>query len=254
MRGTIRLFARVKPGRFLEPNTPTGLTGLFTHPAPRSTLIYLYSSTLDKLKHLPEASVYRQSTESLTRHRLKVVESIKPEGYDAWADRAKKQIAEHPEVFNTPTGGVDHEGGSSGKHVKNVRDGRSFVTTELGDEPDERLEEWDGQTLEEPQLEGPKTTAERASQDDIGLRRPGTDRKTLHWEPEPPLDKSQISDMETQIAAGLIEEVIQVAEGELKLVETMAEARVWEELEEKPAEGQWSYFERGTHSPKGQAP
>jgi NADH dehydrogenase (ubiquinone) 1 alpha subcomplex subunit 5 len=32
--------------------------------------------------------------------------------------------------------------------------------------------------------------------------------------------------MENQIGAGLIEEVIQVAEGELKLVKVMAEAKV----------------------------
>jgi NADH dehydrogenase (ubiquinone) 1 alpha subcomplex subunit 5 len=105
MRSTFRLLASVKPGRFLESGSPTGLTGLFNHPAPRSTLIYLYSSTLDKLKALPESSVYCQSTESLTRHRLKIVEAVKPEGYDAWAERAKKQIAEHPEVFNTPEEG-----------------------------------------------------------------------------------------------------------------------------------------------------
>lgn len=27
----------------------------------------------------------------------------------------------------------------------------------------------------------------------------------------------------------------------------------WEDLEEKPVEGQWSYFERGTHTPTTQA-
>ena len=37
----------------------------------------------------------------------------------------------------------------------------------------------------------------------------------------------RISDAETQIGGGLIEEVIQVAEGELKLVETMAESQVY---------------------------
>ena len=33
--------------------------------------------------------------------------------------------------------------------------------------------------------------------------------------------------METQIGGGLIEEVIQVAEGELNLVKTMAESKVY---------------------------
>jgi hypothetical protein len=37
----------------------------------------------------------------------------------------------------------------------------------------------------------------------------------------------RISDLETKIGAGLIEEVIQVAEGELKLVDTMVRAKVY---------------------------
>jgi NADH dehydrogenase (ubiquinone) 1 alpha subcomplex subunit 5 len=72
----------------------------------------------------------------------------------------------------------------------------------------------------------------------------------------------------------LIEEVIQVAEGELKLVEVMAKAKVyvqiaalpqdprtmlmtpfsWEDLEERPAEEQWKYFSRGTDTGKTQTP
>lgn len=36
----------------------------------------------------------------------------------------------------------------------------------------------------------------------------------------------RIVELENEIGAGLIEEVIQVAEGELKLVQTMAEAKV----------------------------
>ncbi|KAF2762973.1 Ndufa5, NADH-ubiquinone oxidoreductase subunit [Pseudovirgaria hyperparasitica] len=60
----------------------------------------------------------------------------------------------------------------------------------------------------------------------------------------------EISDIETQIGAGLIEEVIQVAEGELELVKNMITAKPWEELVEKAPEGQWSYFERGTGTEK----
>lgn len=36
----------------------------------------------------------------------------------------------------------------------------------------------------------------------------------------------RISDIENKIGAGLIEEVIQVAEGELKLVDVLAKAKV----------------------------
>lgn len=188
MRSTFRLLASVKPGRFLEPGNPTGLTGLFNHPAPRSTLIYLYSATLDKLKALPDTSVYRQSAEALTQRRLKIVEAVKAEGYDAWAERARNKLAEHPEVFNTPEGGVDHD---EEKHVKTVRHGRSFVSTRLQEEPDDRLEEWDGEEVGPPELEGTRTREERADQKVVGMKRPGSDEKTVTWEAEPPLDASQ---------------------------------------------------------------
>ena len=186
----MRLLANVKPGRYLEAGIPTGLTGLFTHEAPRSTLRYIYTSSLDKLNALPETSVYRQSVESLTKHRLKIVESIKPPGWEEWAEKAKARIAEHPEVFNTPEGGVDHEGGTFGKHVKIVRQGKTFVTTQNQQEVDEQEEEWDGE-VGEIVLEGPRTTAERANLKDIGRMRPGSDQKTVTWEPEPPLEASQ---------------------------------------------------------------
>jgi len=64
-------------------------------------------------------------------------------------------------------------------------------------------------------------------------------------EVEPPLTREQIETIETKIGAGLIEEVVQVAEGELHLVDEMLRDRPWEELEEKAPAGQWSYFERG---------
>lgn len=90
MRRTFRLLASVKPARYLEAGTPTGLTGLYTHPSPRSTLLFLYSSTLDQLKTVPEHSVYRQSVEALTKHRMSIVESTVPPGYAEWAARARR--------------------------------------------------------------------------------------------------------------------------------------------------------------------
>lgn len=38
---------------------------------------------------------------------------------------------------------------------------------------------------------------------------------------------TRIAELENKIGAGLIEEVIQVAEGELKLVDTMIQAKVY---------------------------
>ncbi|PQE29203.1 hypothetical protein CJF30_00004251 [Rutstroemia sp. NJR-2017a BBW] len=240
MRRTLRQLAAVKPARYLEPYAPTGLTGLLTHPAPRSTLIYVYSSTLDKLKQFPETSLYRQSAEALTKHRLKIVQDVVPEGYEAWSEKASKLMKEHPEVFTTPKGGVSHDGET---HVMQIKDEKVFVRTKIEPEVDWSREEWDGE-VGAPELEGVRTTAERKDQKVLGLERPGEDEKQIVWEAEPALTADQISEIENKIGAGLIEEVIQVAEGELKLTDVLLKAKVWEDLEDKPVEGQWSYFTR----------
>jgi NADH dehydrogenase (ubiquinone) 1 alpha subcomplex subunit 5 len=189
MRRTFRQLAAVKPSRFLEAGTPTGLTGLLTHPAPRSTLLYLYSSTLDKLKSFPEDSLYRQSVEALTKQRLSIVESVVPEGYAAWAERAKKTIAEHPEVFNTPSGGVDHD---SARHVKVTKNGSVFVAIKREKELDEtsKAAEWDGEK-DSPEFEGTRTQKEKGDLSVLGLERPGSDAKTVVWEQEPSLTVEQ---------------------------------------------------------------
>merc|ERR1711974_64955 len=157
------------------------------------------TSTLEKLKFFPEHSVYRQSTEALTRHRLSVIESVKPAGLEEWQARVEKIIDGHPEG---PT--------------------------------DEDL----------------KKDLDKHMQKDIRA----DNAKIPRIEPEPALTIDQISDIENQISSGLLEEIIQVAEGENELVETLAKSKVWEDLEEKPTEGQWTYFERGTHVPTTQAP
>jgi NADH dehydrogenase (ubiquinone) 1 alpha subcomplex subunit 5 len=73
MRASARLLTR-----YLEAGRPTGLTGLLTHPAPRAALLSIYGTTLDKLKAIPETSVYRQSVEALTKHRMAIVEGMVP--------------------------------------------------------------------------------------------------------------------------------------------------------------------------------
>ena len=107
MRAAARLLASVKPGQFLEAGTPTGLTGLLTHPSPRSALLYHYHSTLDKLKKIPESSVYRQSTEALTKHRLAIIEQSKPAGWDEWQQKIAMQVSDDPtryQVLDTSAG------------------------------------------------------------------------------------------------------------------------------------------------------
>lgn len=102
MRPSRQLHATVKSAaRYLEANTPTGLTGLPTHPSPRPALLYTYSQTLQKLKQLPSSSVYRQSCEALTKHRMKVLEEIKPPGHEEWLQRVTKAIEANPEAYGS---------------------------------------------------------------------------------------------------------------------------------------------------------
>lgn len=219
--------------------------------------MYLYSSTLEKLKDVPETSLYRQSTEALTKHRMDIVSAVVPEGYEAWAAKASKVIKEHPEVFNTPEGGVDHastEGPGSEKMVRSVVNGKVFITSKQEQVADEINDEWDGERDTGPELEGTRTQEERKSQVLLTRERPGSDKKTVTLDPEPALTAQQIEEIENKIGGGLIEEVIQVAEGELKLVDVMLKAEAWKDLEEKPVEGQWTYFMRDTATPTTQQP
>ncbi|KAJ5725518.1 ETC complex I subunit [Penicillium malachiteum] len=237
MRSTLRLLANVKP-RYLEPFAPTGLTGLITHPSPRPTLIFLYTNTLQKLQSFPESSAYRKSVEALTRHRLQIVESQKPPGFDAWLERAKKTVGAEPERFAQ----LQLKNGAFAYAASQERD---FSDNARG-------EEWDGETLSAT-TEGPTRTAEEEAEW-VKIIEEGSESANNHsdfhevamkWENEPALEASQVAEIEQQIGAGLIEEIIQVAEAESKLVDELHKAQVWEELEEKPAPGQWTYFERG---------
>lgn len=188
MRRTLRQLAAVKPSRFLEPGTPTGLAGLLTHPSPRGTLIYTYSRTLDGLKQLPESSLYRQSTEAITNHRLKIVTSVVPEGHEAWKQKTEALVKEHPEVFTTPEGGVPHD---EEKHVKKTADGKVFMITKPDPVFNEVETEWDNEENTGPELEGTRTKEERAGQGTWGGERPGSDEKTVTLDPEPPLSVEQ---------------------------------------------------------------
>lgn len=99
MRGTFRLLAKIQPAKFLETNAPTGLTGILTHPQPRPTLIYTYNQILNKLQSLPDTSVYRQSTEAITKSRLKIVQDTKPAGYEEWLSRVKGEVEKNPAAY-----------------------------------------------------------------------------------------------------------------------------------------------------------
>ncbi|KIW32358.1 uncharacterized protein PV07_03911 [Cladophialophora immunda] len=236
MRATSRLFATVRSAsKYLEANSPTGLTGLTTHPSPRPALIYTYRQTLNKLAQLPKSSVYRQSTEALTKQRLEIIEAVKPEGHEQWLERVRKQIEASPKAFS-----------------KFLNEDGSFGSEKLHVEP---VDNWDGKiTRRDAKYEGPNTMAQaetkaRAVSDEVREKdledKEGIPPTVEDLEVEPPLTREQIEGIEQKIGAGLIEEVIQVAEGELELVDEMLRHQVWEDLEEKTPTGQWVYFERG---------
>jgi NADH dehydrogenase (ubiquinone) 1 alpha subcomplex subunit 5 len=184
MRSTLRLLANVKP-RYLEPFAPTGLTGLFTHPSPRPTLIYLYSTTLQKLQAFPESSAYRQSVEALTRHRLQIVESQKPAGFDTWLERVKKTVGSEPERFAK----VQRTDGTFTHAAAQQKDGSDNA----------RGEEWDGEGLSAT-TEGPaRTPQQEAEWAKIMNEASETTEQAKHdfyhqemkWESEPALDADQ---------------------------------------------------------------
>lgn len=187
MRGTLRLFASVKPVRYLEAGAPTGLTGLRTNASPRSTLLYLYHRTLDKLADIPETSLYRQSVEAVTKHRLALVQATKPDGYDAWAAKAKATIEQHPEQFTDNIQPKDVSEKSLWSSSKNnfiaerewsfleglaLDGGKSYyLRPKLIEEVDERVE--DAEDLERMDREPPSEEEEEAI---ASIMEPGQER------------------------------------------------------------------------------
>lgn len=183
MRSALRLLANVKP-RYLEAFAPTGLTGLVTHPNPRPTLIYLYYQTLQKLQAFPETSAYRQAAEATTRHRLKIVESKIPPGFEAWKERVDKLIAAEPERFAA----LKQSAGPFGYVGVQRKDGT--------DNPHGLA--WDGVQFDGPDTNGATRTAEEEAALDQMLEH-ATKRtgkadlflEEMKWENEPALEADQ---------------------------------------------------------------
>lgn len=213
MRAASRLFASVQRStQFLEAGAPTGITGLLTHPNPRSALLFYYTSTLDKLKQFPEHSVYRQSTEALTKHRLSVIESIKPAGLEEWQARVEPVVQANQKAFR--------------KVPLISGNGFNVVWKEGAVEKSEEqksTEEYKAPVI----VEGILTEEERADQGRLmAFDAIKTAAERPEIEAEPPLSAEQVNEIESKIGAGLIEEVIQVAQGEITLADTLLESQV----------------------------
>lgn len=173
--------------RYLEAGAPTGLTGLLSNPSPRSALLYLYSTTLDRLQAggVPETSLYRQSVEAVTRQRLAAVQAVAPAGYDEWLARARDLLARHPDRFDAFDRPLAD--GSSAAGVE--RGGRFFVLRRAAPDVDERYQEWDGEPDNGGELEGTRTSEER--RDQVELAKDPFDGKDVEWEDEPQLTVDQ---------------------------------------------------------------
>lgn len=187
MRSTSRALAR-----YLEPGTPTGLTGLWTHNTPRSTLLYLYGSTLDKLQSIPETSLYRKSIEAVTKHRMSIVERVVPSGYKEWVDKARSLVEKNPDQFRIASGRVH---GSEARTVK--IDDRIFVVGSKHEKGDIRYEEWNGEGHADGEVHSVRTLAER-NDSAIGVdRKLLEDLEQIEWEDEPQLTAEQYVSSET---------------------------------------------------------
>ena len=115
--------------------------------------------------------MYRQSTEALTRQRLNIVESTKPEGFEAWQQRVQKQI--------------DNLSPSD----KEMLSDPSLIRSSL--EEDHEDKEWGGAPILPPFLEGTRTAEEREAHDKAVKRAIGKPKPTVELEPEPALTTEQ---------------------------------------------------------------
>ena len=230
MRAAARLLASVKNGRYLEPGTPTGLCGLLTHGSPRSALLYHYTATLDKLQQIPESSVYRQATEALTRHRLKIIEEAEPVGWLQWQQSIQDKIESDPDAFTykkTSAGTV------ATPPAYEEFDPRSVHAAWDGEAPVQFPAGIRSQAERAPHVKAFKGDANYSPDRTINrIKLPSEPQYTVEAYVYPlqsmlHANNCRISELENRLGGGLIEEVIQVAEGEHKLVDEMIKHKVY---------------------------
>jgi len=174
-------------------------------------------------------------------------------------------VNQHPELFKQTELLLKKKGNE--KWMAELAEGERFQEQGFQKLTDDRTEEWDGAPensfgLDEAEIaavpNGSQSSADALSSAEVDelvksheamkAQKGDIFSKNISVERSPPLEANHVSEIEEKIGAGLIEEVIQVAEGELKLVDQMLESKVWEDLAEKPAAGQWEYFQRAQHS------
>ena len=113
---------------------------------------------------------------------------MKPAGYDEWATRQKETLEKYPEI----AGARGMRDGTGDTMTKLVRGGKTFLNVQgSGKVEDERVEEWDGEVVEEQMAEGGRIDGERfhralADEDEFMVG-----RDAIRWEEEPPLEAQQ---------------------------------------------------------------
>ena len=118
---------------------------------------------------------------------MALVEQTTPPGYDDWAKRAKELLSKTTaEQFRVHSGRVD---GSEARTVK-LGD-RVFVVGTRHGVADNRVEEWDGEINEGPEMEGVRTEEERKDQVVWAERQPLESHEKIEWEDEPQLTADQ---------------------------------------------------------------
>ncbi|KAI5807851.1 hypothetical protein DFH27DRAFT_542819 [Peziza echinospora] len=244
MRQTARLL-----GTYIPAFSPTGLTGLLSHPTPRPALVAIYNSTLSLLQRLPEHSVYRTSTTTLTNNRLASVNSVLPENYDSYASHKLNPVVEHLKTTTlkgwTPTQVAAAVAAAQVKAA--FRSVRARVPDNAEGVDLEGLSYVDQALKEQEQSISAGSYANTASEASIDASEEASTLAEVDLPgvpAEPALTAEQIVELEGKIGAGLLEEVIAQGVAELKLVQEMLAAKPWEDLIEQPVEGQWIYFER----------
>lgn len=260
MRASLRLLTPRLPAF-----TPTGLTGVLTHPHPRPTLIALYNHTLSVLSQLPSSSVYRTATENLTKARLDAVQSAVPPGYDEFMARAREinlVVAERP--YNLEEMGLYIQGllqnilnttmaeGNRQYALQQMKHWRDVDIPLPLQEPPKLLPEMTldqatattGDVASPPPTAPPPGQISHAAPEESAVPDP-SDELLM----EPQLTLEQVSEVEAKINDGLIEEVVEQGWAELKCAEMMLDSKAWEALEVEPEPGQWAAFERTPEGP-----
>ncbi|TGZ83291.1 hypothetical protein EX30DRAFT_339489 [Ascodesmis nigricans] len=215
MRAALRLFTPRSPAF-----TPTGVTGVLTHPHPRPTLLAVYNETLKVLSQLPSHSVYRKSAENLTKHRLAIVEAAKPPGFDEYASHYGDKPVPIEDVGLWMKEALWH-------FLKNTPDAGHKLWIE------HQIRRWDPIPMPEG-LEQKVPKAEATKPEDL----------EYNVVLEPDMTAEQVTDVENKIQDGLIEDIIESGWNELVCAKTMLKEKVWEPLEVAPEKGQWEAFER----------